>query len=409
MGLPALALGKAVCIAADGFLAWTLLDWGRTLGRPRAGLLAAGLAAFNPVLIRWSVSGMESALVGLFTVLACRGYATGRRTLLPLLLAVLFLLRWDSVLLAVLLFLAQRSALKPAALLRQVLFYLLLIAPWLVVATAYFGSPLPITAGAKWTVYRWPGSTELFPHSPGLAHRLLTDPAYAVGGLVIGGGLVAAIRASLPALLAPAAWLALYIGALAGSPIPLFEWYLVPALAVGSLFGGIALDTLGSMVPEQVRGTRAFSWVLAIGAALGGPAAALHACTRTQDLELHLRKPLGEWLRRASSPGDRVLLEPIGYIGYYSGLRVLDVVGLVSPEVRPFWQAEQRAPLAAMVRSFQPEWCVLRPAELAQIEHSEPRTGTETWWANYAHVRAFTYQRAGDARPFVLHVYRRRR
>ena len=46
------------------------------------------------------------------------------------------------------------------------------------------------------------------------------------------------------------------------------------------------------------------------------------------------RKQIGLWLRaNASSPRDTVLMECLGYIGYFSGLKTYDIPGMSSPEV----------------------------------------------------------------------------
>lgn len=50
-------------------------------------------------------------------------------------------------------------------------------------------------------------------------------------------------------------------------------------------------------------------------------------------------KAMGEWLAENSLPGSSVLLEPLGYVGYYSGRLMLDEVGLVTPAVTRFKQA----------------------------------------------------------------------
>jgi hypothetical protein len=67
--------------------------------------------------------------------------------------------------------------------------------------------------------------------------------------------------------------------------------------------------------------------------AVGSAATAL----RLQNLQ-HYRydgalKPIGLWLRENTSPGTTVQLEPLGYVGYYSGRIMLDEVGLVTPRV----------------------------------------------------------------------------
>ena len=59
------------------------------------------------------------------------------------------------------------------------------------------------------------------------------------------------------------------------------------------------------------------------------------------------------------------MLEPIGTIGYYSQRRILDLIGLVSPEVLPSYRTPN--PTADMVRKFRPEWLVLRPREVKRM------------------------------------------
>ena len=42
------------------------------------------------------------------------------------------------------------------------------------------------------------------------------------------------------------------------------------------------------------------------------------------EIEMGTRAKVGTWLREHSQPGDTVFLEPLGYIGYFSGLRMHD-------------------------------------------------------------------------------------
>jgi len=44
-------------------------------------------------------------------------------------------------------------------------------------------------------------------------------------------------------------------------------------------------------------------------------------------------KPIGLWLNQHTHPGATVLLEPLGYIGYYADRDMIDEVGLISPQV----------------------------------------------------------------------------
>src|ERR1019366_512048 len=50
--------------------------------------------------------------------------------------------------------------------------------------------------------------------------------------------------------------------------------------------------------------------------------------------EAMVRRPIGEWLKEhALAPNETVFLEPLGFIGYYSNLKMLDFPGLGSPEM----------------------------------------------------------------------------
>jgi hypothetical protein len=121
-------------------------------------------------------------------------------------------------------------------------------------------------------------------------------------------------------------------------------------------------------------------------------------------VEERVRKPLALALKQQAQPGDTVMLEPIGYIGYYSGLRVLDVIGLVSPQVVPFWKDDRREPLWEIARTYRPEWCVLRPAELERIRAAAGRD----WDWSYQMISTFDYLPSDRERERVtFHLFRR--
>lgn len=81
-------------------------------------------------------------------------------------------------------------------------------------------------------------------------------------------------------------------------------------------------------------------------------------------IENGLRRPIGLWLHdHARTPRDTVMLEPLGYIGYYSGLKMLDYPGLASKEM-----VEARKRLGPgrqnqVYLELKPDWLVLRPRE----------------------------------------------
>jgi hypothetical protein len=94
---------------------------------------------------------------------------------------------------------------------------------------------------------------------------------------------------------------------------------------------------------------------------------------RTQQtlIEYGQRREIGRWLRAQAAAGDRVYLEPLGYIGYYSGLKMLDYPGLASPEVVASRRAGNR-PHAQIIAALRPEWLVLRPDQVQGILAERP-------------------------------------
>lgn len=79
---------------------------------------------------------------------------------------------------------------------------------------------------------------------------------------------------------------------------------------------------------------------------------------------------LSHFLRQNMRDDERIMLEPIGYIGYFSRQRILDLVGLVSPEVEASYRTA--TPLADMVTRLKPEWLCLRPQEVAWLRKQDP-------------------------------------
>jgi hypothetical protein len=75
-------------------------------------------------------------------------------------------------------------------------------------------------------------------------------------------------------------------------------------------------------------------------------------------IELGTRARVGRWLHDRVKPDDVVFLEPVGYIGYFSGARIHDWPGLVSPEVVRL--RKQGVPFAKMVGALKPDWAILR-------------------------------------------------
>jgi hypothetical protein len=101
------------------------------------------------------------------------------------------------------------------------------------------------------------------------------------------------------------------------------------------------------------------------------------------EIEMGNRHKVGLWLRDHGWPQETVLLEPLGYIGYFSQMHMLDWPGLVTPQMVA---ARRRVPagMSGMIRELKPDWVVLRPVEYQRLGRYR-----EEFDANYVAEQAF--------------------
>ena len=172
-----------------------------------------------------------------------------------------------------------------------------------------------------------------------------------------------------------------------------YPWYMPPvamfgvvALASGSLnlvgrvsIAGPALRWVGVLallvlVIEQAYLLGLMSWEMKVQEA---------------EIEMGHRKVIGEWLKTQVRPGERVYLEPLGYIGYFSEAHMLDWPGLASPVVVRL-RKEQGLTRSTIEGVLRPEWMVLRPYEVDIMSGS-------SWFKDYERMKTFDVtQRVSD-------------
>src|SRR6185295_10128649 len=70
-----------------------------------------------------------------------------------------------------------------------------------------------------------------------------------------------------------------------------------------------------------------------------------------------------KWLKEHGRPDQTVYLEPLGYIGYFSGMHMVDFPGLVAPEVVKVRRDKQVDRMTA-IPELAPDWVVLRYREV---------------------------------------------
>jgi hypothetical protein len=271
--------------------------------------------------------------------------------------------------------------------------------PWFLWAWSYYGTPVPHTITAK-AVNKPPILSEhliivllLFPlrvitlHTsvpftflPGYPDHggwpfSLAFASYALGSLAALAWLIPGVRPQIRLFS-----LAYFLGNFYLSAVLKYlpPWYLPTVAVFGYLTIGLLFDQAFCLALRLSQSGWARGWcchlvkllrIFAIGLVTGQLAVTVCVARQLQVqqelIENGLRRQIGLWLRdHARTPHDTVMLEPLGYIGYFSGLKMLDYPGLASWEM-----VEVRKRLGPrgenqVYLELQPDWLVLRPRDV---------------------------------------------
>jgi hypothetical protein len=254
----------------------------------------------------------------------------------------------------------------------------LLYAPWFLWAWHYFGSPVPQTIVAKAGIMPEGLSLSRIVFAPlrCLVENTMLDgvfaPAYFVlnwpHDLISAFRLLARLSAFLwivPALPRPvrAASLTVLIGGVYFYQILPYPWYYAP----WTLLASIVLACAGETMCNRWTGMARTAGFITVSLVAAGSLGLLVAVTYSSRIQQHYiedegRRRIGLWLREHAKSGDTVFLESLGYIGYFSQLKMLDVPGLSAPEVSRLMRAGHRD-YASLIETLQPAWVVIRPKE----------------------------------------------
>ena len=185
-------------------------------------------------------------------------------------------------------------------------------------------------------------------------------------------------------------------------PPAVFPWYLcLPSLLAfltlsGAVARGLAALPHFSRVVTQRVGKGIIVGLVAASIATNGwllVQVARQVKAQQYLIEDRNRQQIGLWLRETASPTDTVMLEPLGYIGYFSRLKTYDVPGLSSREVV---EAIQRVGINwdNLINELEPTWLVLRDSEIQSIDKSDSKILGEH----------YEMQRVFDVAPLVQAV-----
>jgi hypothetical protein len=427
--VPALWLFRALCIAAFVSGGWLVLRKIIEAGSSRWTTYAFVLLyCLEAKTLAFSVNGMETALMLLFvgwTVFLWDRQSPRTWLWRGIAWAGLMWTRPDGCIYIAALAITEMfwglgnrrrlllSYLKSAGL--TTVIYL----PWLLFAIWYYGSAIPQTIQAKTPVgigdLGVGGLLEriyfMLPHRAAYAYAPIYFPTFWLDGpdwvykFTYATGIFALVYWLLPVndrFGRTASFcftmLSLYVAYVA---LP-FPWYLPPVTLFASITFSRGIVTLANSIAgsaaanglvaraSQARTALALCClgfaILGVGvlAVLGMTVKQIYV--QEHEIEMGNRREIGLWLKDHVHADETVFLEPIGYIGYFSQVKIVDWPGLVSPRVVQL--RREGVTLEKMPNELKPNWVIFRPHEVKKLVGENP-----SFLTHYQPIKVFDVKR----------------
>lgn len=403
-------IGVIVTLAAALITRRTALTWGT---RPDVALVAAIALVWMGPLAWGALSGMEVSLAALLVAAALLAHARDRLLVSAACAALAVLARPEAFLLIPLLVAARPLTLRRAAVFTAVT--VIVVAPAVLFSLSTAGTPYPATAAAKVEggLVGWLGGVR----EPAAVTWIARPAAFFKEWLVW----LATTHWLLPIALAPAlilGWrrggrtLGLVELALIAHPLgmallapyrgPAFQEgrYSIHLLPLAVLAIAVAVGRPGQTAwwggRRWVLGLAAAAW-LAIAAATLVPAATRYAwgVQNINAMQVHL----GRWVDAQLPKTARIALNDIGAIAFFSRRDVIDLMGLVTPEIIPYRRRGETGVMEYISETC-PDYVIIFPAWFPRLSAS-----TETLQPIYS-VRLERNEVAGAAEMVVYRLLR---
>lgn len=329
------------------------------------GALTVGM--FSARLIYMETQGMEMPLGLALLAASLYFWEKGRAALTGILCGLLLWVRIDFIFWVLILSVFTaisnwKDSLRIAGM------ALLVYLPWVLFASVYFGSPIPFTVTAKWVAYTQFDLSPYLLHlrdileylSPFRADGIAEFLGTGIAALLIFTALWRRSFADQKIFILLIVFVLFEIVRLTFTRTTYFSRYFVPMAWIVMLLSGVGLGNLWNVFRNMKRYRLIFQ-VFAIGLiALQVHSGILFAREiRDQQTYRHdgALKAMGLWLKENTELASIVLLEPLGYVGYYSERTMLDEVGLVTPAVVEL--KRQRIGAEQYAEIFQPDYLIV--------------------------------------------------
>lgn len=302
---------------------------------------------YNPVRIGVSLGGMETALVVSIILATMYVYVVQKNyPIAAILSGIAFLARPDTLLLPILFAFHQIFWLKRFPI-RESFLSFITTGPWLIFSGFYFGSPIPHSIIAKSTAYildsRHATATILGYMAMRTPSGNLGWPPWLIGLslliflwlFIIGSiSIIKKSSRSVIMVLFPVLYI---LGLMIANPL-LFLWYYPPFIVLFNSLIIIGLYSLvrgaRSLIPAFVTALFVILLLFAEWRALDQPKEGLAVNLRDHE---SLYERVAIILMEEIDEGSSIAMPEIGVLGYsFPESRVIDIVGLVSPEVMKY-------------------------------------------------------------------------
>ncbi|MCC7118240.1 MAG: hypothetical protein IT310_06915 [Anaerolineales bacterium] len=311
----------ALLIVFEWHLSWAALSGMETLLH---GLIV------TTVLILLMTNSPRYLTLGLLTGLAAWVRPDGLTLLAPALMAILFS--------------EKDTPTRLRAISRYLIGFGSLFIPYLLFNLYIGGTPMPNTFYAKQAEYAAWQTKPILERIGQLLLQLLAGPGVALLPGVI-GWIISSVKkqawGSLAAILWCFGYLTLYLLRL---PVYQHGRYIMPAMPIFFLFGALALIEFNqSRLFQRYHWVAQAVWQTSLGMIcaafvfVGARAYAADVALIESEMVL-----TAKWVSQNLPPDALLAVHDIGALGYFDDHQLLDLAGLVSPEVIPFIKNEPR-------------------------------------------------------------------
>ncbi len=352
--VPVMTGALLVSFLASGLTAVILYRFARSLGMAQFSLIPLTLYLFFPRLLATDTGGMETSLFTLF-VTAAFYFQYNRLPFHAVTAATLASVTRPEGLLALAILIVYIGIKDLKQMFVSGVLACLIILPWVIFAYYYFGSPVPNSIAGKLALYSpwgvkswWENLTFImgWDHPFGIPLFLLA----------VAGAWWLKKRQGLGIL--EITWLSSMVISFALAPTHLFLWYITPIYPIYFLFVGAAFSFVFTWREQWRKYTQMVCNLVIVTMAIvlvvfNYSGVQSHRSYRNMTKTVH--QAIGLYLRAHARATDVVAAEDIGYIGYYSGLKILDRDGLISPEVIPYNRSEN---YFGLILDKRPDWFV---------------------------------------------------